>query len=90
MTDFIVLLDAISVAERIGMGGIVQRVWNQFRGQDLEELIEKYKQDVNHWSVHGEPEPGMLYNAELVLLALSIIYESKKKYEDEGQADVGV
>jgi len=88
MNDLIVLLDAISVAEPLGMGEIVQRVWNYFRGQDPEELIERYKQAVNLWSVLGEPEPGMLYKAELVLLALSIIYEAKKKYEDEGRASL--
>jgi len=30
----------------------------------------------------------MLYKAELVLLALSIIYEVKKKYEDKGRASL--
>jgi hypothetical protein len=88
MNDLIVLLDAISVAEPLGMGEVVQRVWNYFRGQDPEELIERYKQAVNLWSVLGEPEPGMLYKAELVLLALSIICEAKKKYEDEGRASL--
>jgi len=88
MNDLIVLLDAISVAERIGMGDAVQKVWNYFRGQDPAELIERYKMAVNIWSEAGEPEPGMLYKAELVLLALSIINEAKKKYEDEGEADL--
>jgi len=90
MNDLMVLLDAISVAERIGMGEVVQKVWNYFRGQDLEKLIERYKMAVNLWSEAGEPEPGMLYKAELVLLALSIIYEAKKKYEDEGQTDLAI
>ena len=88
MNDLIVLLDAISVAEKIGMGAVVQRVWNYFRGENLEELIERYKMAVDRWSVIGPPDPDMLYKAELVLLALSIIYEAKKKYEDEGQADL--
>jgi len=90
MNDLIVLLDAISVAEPIGMGNVVQRVWNYFRGQDPEGLIERYEMAVNLWSEGGEPEPGMLYKAELVLLALSIIYEAKKKYEDAEHTDLGI
>jgi hypothetical protein len=89
MTDLIVLLDAISVAERIGMGDIVQRVWNYFKGEDIEELIDRYKMVVNLWSMIGPPEEDMLFKAELVLLALTIIYESKMKYEgDDGAAVV--